>query len=350
MNINEEGKMKIRFGIIGTGIMGNAVGRVLQLHPNAEINALADPIEERLEKSGKEFDVSSLYSNYKDMLEREQLDAVAVATPDNYHAEPVIDSLNAGCHVFVEKPLTTSQEEAEEIYRVVQKSGKKLQIGFNHRWLSPYHKIKEMVLNGELGEPMIAFARKNNPISVPTEMIKTWASRTTPSWFLSCHDIDLVTWWFDADPVEAYAKGVKKVLIEKGFDTYDGIHALVTYEGGKFATYEAIWIYPNTSPYMPDSYMELVGTKGTTQIDRQAEAIDAIVEEKFVCPRTFLNYKVFDEWQGAYPSCVRAFLYAIENDTEPHVNAKDGIRSTAILEAIHKSLDSKQPEKIKINI
>jgi predicted dehydrogenase len=197
---------------------------------------------------------------------------------------------------------------------------------------------------------MIAFARKNNPISVPTEMIKAWASRTTPSWFLSCHDIDLVTWWFDADPVEAYAKGVKKVLVKKGLDTYDGIHALVTYEGGKFATYEAIWIYPNTSPYMPDSYMELVGTKGTTQIDRQAEAIDAIIEEKFVCPRTFLNYKVFDEWQGAFPSCVRAFLYAIENDTEPHVNARDGVRSTAVLEAIHKSLNSKKPEKIKINI
>jgi predicted dehydrogenase len=98
--------MKIRFGIIGTGIMGNAVGRILQLYPNAEINALADPTKERLEKSGKEFEVSSLYSNYQEMLEREQLDAVAVATPDNYHKDPVIDSLNAGCHVFVNFRLT----------------------------------------------------------------------------------------------------------------------------------------------------------------------------------------------------------------------------------------------------
>jgi predicted dehydrogenase len=284
------------------------------------------------------------------MLQKEKLDAVAVATPDHAHKAPVVDSLLAGCHVFVEKPLTTSQEEAEEIYRVVRKTGKKLQVDFNHRWLSPYHKVKEMVLDGKIGEPLIAYARKNNPLHVPTEMIASWSSRTTPSWFLSCHDIDLVTWWFDADPVEAYARGIKKVLVEKGFDTYDGVQALVTYEGGKFATYEAIWIYPNTSPYMPDSYMELVGSKGALQIDRQAEAVDAIIEEKFVCPRTFLNYRVFDEWQGAFPAAVRGFLYAIEHGSEPHVSARDGVRSTAVLEAIHKSLASNRPEKIKLNV
>ena len=342
--------MTIKIGIIGAGIMGNAVGKVLELLPNAEVVAFAELITERLKKAGKDFNISALYADYKEMLNKEKLDAVVVATPDNYHTVPIIDSLHADCHVFVEKPLTTSQEDAEEVYRVVKKTGKKLQINFNHRWLSPYHKIKEMVLNGQLGEPVIAYARKNNPLFVPTEMIGQWSEKTTPSWFLSSHDIDLVTWWFDADPVEAYAKGIKKVLVKKGFDTYDGIQSLVTYEEGKFATFEAIWIYPNTSPYMPDSFMELIGTKGTTQLDRQAEAIDAILEEKFVCPRTFLNYKVFDEWQGAMPAAIKAFLYAVEHNTEPHVNVREGVRSTAVLEAIHKSLKSGKPEPIKLNV
>jgi len=342
--------MSLRFGIIGCGIMGNAVARVLKLNTDAEIVALAEVDGERLKASGKEFGVASLYSDYKEMLKKEKLDAVAVATPDNYHTEPVISALEAGCHVFVEKPLTTSQAEAEEIYRVVQRTGKKLQIDFNHRWLSPYHKVKEMVLNGQIGEPMISYARKNNPLYVPTEMLASWSSRTTPAWFLSCHDIDLVTWWFDADPIEAYARGVKKVLVSKGFNTYDGIQALVTYENGKFATFEAVWIYPNTSPYMPDSYMELIGSAGTLQIDRQAEAVDAMLQQKFICPRTFLNYKVFDEWQGAFPAAVRGFILAMEKNSEPHVSVRDGVRSTAVLEAIHKSLVSGQPEKIQLNI
>lgn len=342
--------MTIRFGIIGTGIMGNSLGRVIRNVPQAAIVALSDFVPQRLADAGKEFGVTALYADYKEMLRKEKLDAVAVATPDHFHKEPVVSALEAGCHVFVEKPLTTSQAEAEEIFRIVQKTGKKLQIDFNHRWLSPYHKVKEMVVGGQVGDPLIAFARKNNPLYVPTVMLASWSGRTTPAWFLSCHDIDLVTWWFDADPVEAYAKGVKRVLVEKGFDTYDGIHSLVTYEGGRFATFEAAWIYPNTSPYMPDSYMELIGSKGTLQIDRQAEAIDAIIEEKFACPRTFLNYKVFDEWQGAFPAAVRGFVHAIEHDTEPHVSVRDGVRSTAVLEAIHKSLASGRPEKIKLTI
>ena len=96
---------------------------------------------------------------------------------------------------------------------------------------------------------------------------------------------------------------------------------------------------------MPDSYMEIIGSAGTLQIDRQAEAIDAILQEKFDCPRTFLNYKVFEEWQGAFPAAVRGFVYAIEHDTEPHVNVRDGVRSTAVLDAIHHSLASGQARK-----
>ncbi len=342
--------MPVTFGVIGAGIMGLAVGRVLQNQPGARIVAFAELDPDRLKKAGEEFGVTKLYRDHKEMLAKEKLDAVAVATPDNFHTRPVLDALAAGCHVFVEKPLTTSQAEAEEIFHAVAKARRVLQIDFNHRWLSPYHKVKEMVTRGELGEPLIGFARKNNPLFVPTEMLKTWSARTTPAWFLSCHDIDLMTWWFDADPVEAYAKGIKRVLVEKGFDTYDGIHSLVSYEGGKFATYEAAWIYPNTSPYMPDSFMELIGSRGTVQLDRQAEAIDAILTEKFNCPRTFLNYKVFDEWQGAFPAAVRGFLHAVEHGTEPHVSVRDGVRSAAVLEAVHKSLASGRPEAIKLNI
>ncbi len=342
--------MTHRFGIIGTGIMGGAVGRVLRNIPGVEIRALCDPVRERLEAGGREFGVAALYADHRDMLEKERLDAVAVATPDHAHRAPVVDALLAGCHVYVEKPLATSQADAEEICRVARKTGKKLQVDYNHRWLAPYHKVREMIEAGRLGDPLIGFARKNNPISVPTKMIGAWSSRTTPAWFLSCHDIDLMTWWFDADPVEAYARGTKKVLAAKGFDTYDGIQSLVTYEGGRHATYEAVWIYPESSPYMPDSYMEIVGSAGTLQIDRQAEAIDAMLPERFECPRTFLNYKVFDEWQGAFPAAVRGFLYAIEHDTEPHVDARAGVRTTAVLEAIHKSLSSGRPEPIKLNV
>jgi len=342
--------MSVRVGVIGCGIMGSAVARVYAMLDSVRLVALADVREDAVNALGDELDVAARYTDYRRMLERESLDAVSVATPDAAHTEPVLAALEAGCHVLVEKPLATRQAQAEAICRAVAQTGRKLQVAYNHRWLAPYHKVKELAASGELGDPVLASARKNNPISVPTDMIRAWSAKTTPAWFLSCHDMDLVSWWFDADPVEAYARGVKRVLADQGFDTYDAIQSLVTFAGGRTATFEAAWIYPNSSPYMPDSFMELVGTRGTTQIDRSAEAIDAMLADRFVCPRTFLQYQVFDEWQGAFPACIRAFVRAVEQDTEPYVTARDGLRVTAILEAVHRSLETGRPERIRLGV
>jgi len=341
--------MAFKFGVIGTGIMGKAGGKILQRLDGVEVVALADPSAKNLADAANELGVSSSYAQYREMLEKESLDAVYVATPDQYHREPVIAALEAGCHVVVEKPMATKQEDAEAILAMVEKTGKKFQIDFNHRWLAPYHKIKAMIDAGELGEPVIGYARKNNPILVPTSMLASWAKDSSPAWFMSSHDIDLMTWWFGAVPVEVYARGIKRVLVARGMDTYDGIQSLVTYDGGQFATFEAAWIYPNSSPYMPDSFMEVIGTHGTTHIDRQAEAIDAILDEKFTCPRTFLNYKVFDQWVGAMPSSMQSFVAACRNDTDTIVNAREGLKSTAVLDAIHRSLASGKPEGIQLN-
>lgn len=112
---------------------------------NVEIIALSDISETNLNKAAAEFRIKARYKNYQDMLEKEKLDAVYIATPDNYHTNLIIDSFNAGCHILVERPMTTSQGDAEEVNRVVQQTCKKFQINFNHRWRSLYHKIKEMI-------------------------------------------------------------------------------------------------------------------------------------------------------------------------------------------------------------
>ena len=68
------------------------------------------------------------------------------------------------------------------------------------------------------------------------------------------HDIDLVTWYFGDEAVEAYASGVRGVLSERGIDTYDAIQAQVRYRRGAIATFESCWIYPNSFPTMVDSW------------------------------------------------------------------------------------------------
>lgn len=328
---------KLRFGIAGMGIMGSAVGRVLARHPSVQLGAAASRNLEKMAPVCDELGIAARYETWEEMLGAQELDALCVATPDQAHFAPAMAALSRGIAVLVEKPMTTDAGEAAELVRAVRRTGGKLQVSYNHRWLAPYNATWKAIRDGQIGAPRMGYARKSNPIRVPTEMLP-WSGGSSPAWFLSGHDIDLVNWWFDSAPVEAHGYGVKKVLAERGFDTYDMIQAQVRYRNGAFATFEACWTYPNTHPAMPDSYMEIVGDAGQIVLDRKAEAIEMTAAEKFSWPRSFLNFQIFDRWVGAFPACVESFVDSILEEREPYVTALDGWRATAALDAIHRSI------------
>ena len=332
--------MSLKVNIIGLGIMGKNVGRSLLRNPNVSITACADLKQDNIDEAKAELKFDNSYTDFREMIAREKPDAVYIATPDWAHFEPVMTCLDAGIHVHVEKPLTTDETEAANIVRKVKETGLKLQVSYNHRWLAPYNATWNMIRDGQIGECIMGYARKNNPISVPTKMLP-WSQNSSPMWFLSGHDIDLMTWWFNDDPVEVKGYGIKKVLKEKmGWDTYDAMQGLVKFSRGAFATFESTWVYPESHPAMPDSFMEVVGEHGHVHLDRKTEAIEMSTPDGFKWPRSLLNYKVFDRWVGAFPSCINSFVDDILEDREPVVTAYDGWRSTAVLDAIHRSADT----------
>jgi predicted dehydrogenase len=332
--------MEFKITIIGLGIMGKNVCRALRRTPMVRLVAAADLKAENLDAAKAEFDLEKTYDDYETMIAVEKPDAVFIATPDWAHHDPVMACLDAGIHVHVEKPLTTDEAEAAAIVRKVRQSGLKLQVSYNHRWLAPYHATYRQIRDGTIGHCLMGYARKNNPITVPTEMIP-WGKDSSPMWFLSSHDIDLMTWWFDDDPVEVKGFGIKRVLKQRyGWDTYDAMQGLVRFTQGGFATFESTWIYPACHPAMPDSFMEVVGEHGHIHLDRKAEAIEMSSPDGFKWPRSLLNYQVFDHWTGAFPSCINSFIDALADDREPYVTAYDGWRTTAVLDAIHRSADT----------
>lgn len=336
----------IRTAIIGTGIMGTAVAQVLAREPRVQLVAACNRSEASLKALQKSHTLKA-YTDYKEMLDAERPDAVFIATPDWAHFAPVMDCLERGIHVFVEKPLTTDVEEAAAIVRKVAETGLKLQVSYNHRWLAPYHLTYTKIQSGEIGRPLVGYARKSNPITVPTKMLASWAKDSSPMWFQSSHDIDLMLWWFDDEPVEVTCTGVKSVLKGKyGWDTWDALQGQLRFKQGGVATFEAAWIYPEGHPSMPDSFMSVVGERGHLQVDRKDEAVEMSSEEGFSWPRSFLNAKVFDRWVGAFPSSIESFIDAIEHDREPYVTARDGWRATAVLDAFHRAADSREVVKL----
>jgi predicted dehydrogenase len=336
----------LRIGVIGLGIMGEQYVRIYNAHPLTTVTAICTRRRERLDEIGAKYCIEACYTDYAEMLSDSSLDAVCVATPDFAHFAAVKAALVAGKHVLCEKPFTTELEEADELLALSRsRPRQKLQVAFNHRWLSSYYHGFATISKGEIGQPLVGYARKNDTIYVPTEMIN-WADRTTPTHFLGAHDIDLMRWYMATEPVAVHAYGARGVLTGRGINTYDMIQAQIKFESGSFATIESGWIYPNTFPTIVDSFVEIVGSKGHLHFDRKRESVELSTEQQFTYPKTFLNYEVFGKLRGAFVECLSDFVDAIINDTEPKVGALDGRQVTAVLDAVSRSLSSGKTEAV----
>ena len=330
----------IRIGVVGLGIMGEQYVRIFQAHHGARVTAISTRRPERLEQVAGQYGIEHRFADFRELIARAPIDAVCVATPDWAHAEPVRAALEAGKHVLCEKPFTTALDEADELLRLARRPGApKLQVAFNHRWLSSYHHGAAAIRRGDIGTPVTAAARKNDTIFVPAEMIP-WAAQTTPMHFLGAHDIDLVRWFLGEEPVEVFASGSRGVLSARGVETWDVVQALVKFTGGRSATFEAAWIYPNTFPTLTDSFVEVIGTEGHLHFDRKRESIEMSTPKAFSYPKTFLLSEVFGRTRGAFADCLADFVEAIRDDRAPQVTALDGRQVTAVLDAVSRSLES----------
>ncbi|MBD3181273.1 hypothetical protein GF312_03205 [Candidatus Poribacteria bacterium] len=149
---------KYRVGVIGCGGIGTRHASGLVGLENAEFVAACDISEKTLNSFNDRWADTwpniSLYNDYREMLDKENLDVVTVATPDHLHTEPVVDSANSGVKgIFCEKPMATSLEDADRMMQAVEKNKTILSIDHTRRWQPLWRHIKEDLVNGgNIGE------------------------------------------------------------------------------------------------------------------------------------------------------------------------------------------------------
>lgn len=320
---------KLRIGIVGTGIMGRGHAEVLNAHPGADVTAVCrHPLGD-----------ATVFATYQELLGSGTVDAVSITTPDHLHADVMVAAAEAGVHILVEKPFTTTVADADRAVNAIKSAGVTAMCLFNHRWVPAYAQAKEQM--PLLGEPVVGYARKNDTIHVPTEMIG-WADRTTCAWFLSSHDIDLMTWLFDDQVAEVFATaryGKLKV-------TPDAMQIQARFSRGAMATFESAWIYPNTFPTMVDSYVTVVGEDGVVQLDRQKENIQLATAQAYAYPRNMLQRVVHGVPAGAYRDAIHHFVDCLRTGAEPLISVESSRHVTAVLEAAHESARTGLPVKL----
>jgi predicted dehydrogenase len=250
-------------------------------------------------------------------------------------------ALQAGKHVLVEKPLTTNLEESKQIIDMARTKGLTTMTLYNHRWIPAYMQAKSL-LETSGSKPIMGYARKNDRIFVPTEMIR-WSDRTTCAYFLSSHDIDLMNWFMDSKVTEVYANAVNSVLQARGINTPDAIQIQAKYANGAIATFESCWVYPNSFPTMTDSLLEIVTENEVIHLPRINESVEYAGPESYNYPRNQLNLNVLGKQRGSTPSAIQHFIDCVLDKQEPYVTLESSHHISAILDAAHKSIATGLP-------
>jgi predicted dehydrogenase len=147
---------KVRVGIIGTGFGAKVHAPIMLHHPGFEVKAISSVARGQLDDVKKETGIETVYDNWRDMLEKEDLDMLAVASAPFLHHEMVLEAYKRGYHVLCEKPMAFDAKEAEEMVRAQKQAQRLGFINFEFRFLPARQKVKEILSSGQIGRIMHA--------------------------------------------------------------------------------------------------------------------------------------------------------------------------------------------------
>lgn len=266
----------IRVGIIGTGGRGMSLIKNTQAVDGMEIVACCDILPFRLE-AGLQYAAKGAksYQDYRDLLAQSDLDAVIIATPLYLHYEMIQAALEANKHIYCEKTMTFTIEEAKQLKPMIENSDTVFQVGYQHRYNPVYQKVKEIIEGDEFGplSHVECYWNRNGdwrrPVPDPKfEKIINWRMYRDYSGGLmaelSSHQINIVNWMRGASPHKVTGFGGINYWND-GRETFDNIHALFEYEDGLKLSCSCL-----TTNAQMGFQMKFYGKNASVQIIREA--------------------------------------------------------------------------------
>jgi predicted dehydrogenase len=350
MSLARAGAAPIGVGVIGAGILGSRHARVFSQLPGARCVAVADPDETRATTVATRHGARS-FTDYREMIGAlgpagtGELHAVAVATPDFLHREPVGDALDAGLDVLVEKPLAMLPSDARAMVRLASERERVLMVNYSQRWLPEHRKIETLLHDGTLGAPAFIESHRWDAAWVPERMI-SWAARTTPIHFMSSHDIDLILHWIGGRVESVTAVAHRGALTEtRGLaETVDGYVALLRFRSGAVVSLHSSWILPDSFPSAADASLQLLGSRGSVWLDTNAREMRLFTErhsERLTFGGPVTATEVNGRLEGAFTESLRAFLTAVRTrELDAPTSALRTLHVVDVQDAIMRAADS----------
>ncbi|RJS84010.1 gfo/Idh/MocA family oxidoreductase [Candidatus Bathyarchaeota archaeon] len=305
---------KLRVAVIGAGFWGRNHLRVLKDLPEADLVAVCDVNRERVDSASRRYGIRS-YVNSDDLYRKEDVDAVTICVWSAELYSESIKALNAGKHIFVEKPMASQSKEAEEILETAKSQNLYLTVGFIERFNPAVRRLKKAIDDGKIGEPVSATGKR----------VSKWPERLGDIGVVkdtAIHDIDLMRFIFNEDPITVYARAGR--LRHRRFEDY--VQVMLTFPDGKSAFLEANWL----TPYKVRQLI-VTGSEAIITVDYITQEIKIDTSNQTLIPR----YR----WEEPLKMELKHFVDSVLNNDSFLVTGMDGVKALKIAEAILESAE-----------
>jgi myo-inositol 2-dehydrogenase/D-chiro-inositol 1-dehydrogenase len=335
----------LRIGIAGLGRLGQRHAEALAFSTrHCTLVAACSPVASERAYAGEQLGISRLYADFDALIADPEVDAVVLVTPTSLHANQTIAALEAGKHVFVEKPLALNVEDCERVLAVAESRPNQVaMVGFVRRFDPSYVNAQAAVAAGEIGQPFLVRSQtcdQNDP-----EGFFVRFAPTSGGIFMDCsvHDIDLARWMLGRPKaLRAFATGTTALhpaLAEFG-DVDNGL-AIVEFEGGA----RAVLYASRTMAHGHETSTEVIGTAGKLTVGEHA-ARDRVVRSDGHGVRHAVVKDFYERFEAAFAAEMAAFVAACRGEKPLTLTLADALEATRIGLAITRSLRSGQPESV----
>ena len=336
----------LRMGVVGLG-MGKAHIRGYQSHPAAEMVAICDVDEKRLNAAAVEMDISERYTDARSMFRKAGLDGVSIAVPNKFHAPLTIEALKAGLHVLCEKPMAMTVKEAERMNAAAGKAGKNLMINFSFRFTEASYALKQQVDAGVVGDIYFGRSVWHRRRGIPG--FGGWfgnkeLSGGGPLIDLGVHRLDLALWLMGyPEPVAISGSAYNIIAKEKAkkerkeFTVEDLACGIVKFANGATLILEASWaLNIDEREHMVTA---LYGDRGGLA-HKNVNGGYEFTAEVYTEEDDNLFTKTLDGRTAQVPSSYHEFVDSILEEREPLATGEQGLKVMKILEGIYRSADT----------
>ncbi|HFO2849496.1 TPA: D-chiro-inositol-2-dehydrogenase IolG2, partial [Escherichia coli] len=336
---------KLRCGIIGLGRVGKMHVENMYLLPQLDIVCAADSFIEEMSDWLSSVNITSGYKDYQEMLQRDDIEAVFIFTSTDMHEEIVTAAVQAGKHIFCEKPLSMREDEKASlaVLRAVKEKGVKLQIAFNRRFDPQFREVYELVRRGKIGQPQMIKITSRDPELLPHDLIKRIGGLIFD---FTMHDFDMARFIMQDEVSEVYVKG--NTLIDptlKNIDDVDTLVVMLTFRNGGYALIDN----SRRAVYGYDQRVEVFGSAGMAYADNVSEsAVKVYNSQNCIMKNPLPDFAL--RYREAYRTEILHFIDSVLNHTPIVCTGEDALLAQRIAIAAKQSLKSGLPVKIKTDI